>query len=88
MSNWDLSLFRPVEQILLIFASRKTITQREVHLSENKMVVRPPLASPTCNTPPPTLSGWWCRNLSGRPSILANQSITFISSSVQAGLEA
>lgn len=70
------------------FASRKTVTQREIHLSESKMLMRPPVISPTCNTPPPTLSGWWCRNLSGRPSILANQSITFISSSVQAGLDA
>lgn len=43
---------------LVGFASRKTITQREIHLSENKMQMRPPLISPTCNTPPPTLLGW------------------------------
>lgn len=73
---------------ILVSASSKTITQREIDLRENKTLMRPPLIPPTCNTPPPTLSGWWCRNLSGRPSILASQSITFISSSVQAGLAA
>lgn len=42
----------------------------------------------TCKTPPPWLPGWWCRKCSGSPSIFASQSMTFISSSVHAGLEA
>ena len=39
-------------------------------------------------TPPPGLWGLVCRNSSGRPIILPSQSITIVSSSVQAGLEA
>lgn len=38
--------------------------------------------------PPPLLCEWWCRKNEGSPSALHSQSITLISNSVHAGLEA
>ncbi|KAH3866453.1 hypothetical protein DPMN_029517 [Dreissena polymorpha] len=43
---------------------------------------------PACMTPPPMVCLLLCRNSEGRPIIFPNQSITIVSSSVAAGLDA